>query len=62
MHDELKNYRNKELKSLERTRRANRATCVAIRVVERVGAWEVIGRRHADEGGLVRAAGETAGP
>ena len=40
----------------------NRATRDPIRVVERVGAREVIGRRHADEGGLVRAAGETADP
>ena len=40
----------------------NRATCDPIRGVEGVGAREVIGRRHADEGGLVRDAGETAGP
>ena len=40
----------------------NRATCDPIRVVERVGTREAIDRRHADEGGLVRAAGKTAGP
>ena len=36
------------------------ATCDPIRIVERVGASEVINRQRADEGGLVHAAGETA--
>ena len=39
----------------------NRATCNRCRVVKWVGAREVIRRRHADEGGLVHAAGETTG-